>query len=296
MTAIPFDMLSRRNALAAMLLAPLLMTRVAGAAELPLWEVGAGIAGLRLPDYRGSDEASTYLLPVPYLVYRGDVVQADRGGIRGMLFERDRVQVNLSINGTPPARSDDNVARRGMADLKPVFEVGPTADVRLWRSRDRRIALDARAPLRAAMTAQTPPRHIGWLFSPGLNLHLHDVGRQQGWNANLAASALFADRRYHAHFYGVDAADALAGRPAYRASGGYGGMQLTLSLSKRFPAFWAGGFLRYDSVAGAVFADSPLVTARRGVSAGVALIWVFKRSSATVNAAGRDQPDESAAY
>jgi MipA family protein len=294
MPAILSNMFSRKNAVAAVLLLPLLTTRIGNAAELPLWELGAGVAGLRLPDYRGADESSTYLLPVPYLVYRGEVVQADRGGIRGMLFERDRVQVNISINGTPPARSDHNVARRGMADLKPVFEVGPTVDLNLWRSPDRRIALDARAPLRAGMTAQTPPRHIGWRFSPGLNLHLRDVARIPGWNANLAASALFADRRYHAHFYGVDAADALADRPAYRASAGYGGMQWTMSVSKRFPAFWAGGFLRYDSVAGAAFADSPLVRTRHGVSAGVALIWVFKQSAARVDVTDRDSIGEPA--
>ena len=37
----------------------------------PLWELGLGVAALRLPDYRGSDQSSTYLLPLPYVVYRG---------------------------------------------------------------------------------------------------------------------------------------------------------------------------------------------------------------------------------
>lgn len=279
---------------AGIMLLPVLACGPARAVELPLWEIGAGAAGLTLPDYRGADESESYLLPVPYLVYRGDVVRADRGGIRGTLFERERVQVNISINGTPPARSRNNAARRGMDDLKPVFEIGPTVDLGLWRSPDHMTRLDFRAPLRAAVTAQSSPRHVGWLFSPGLNLNLRNVMRLPGWNANLVVSALFSDRRYHTHFYGVDATQATADRPAYRVGGGYGGTQITLSVSKRFPAFWVGGFVRQDAVAGAAFADSPLVRKHHNVSAGVALIWVMKQSSATVDAADLDRPGEPA--
>ena len=31
--------------------------------QRPLWELGIGVAGLRLPDYRGSDQSNAYLLP-----------------------------------------------------------------------------------------------------------------------------------------------------------------------------------------------------------------------------------------
>jgi outer membrane scaffolding protein for murein synthesis (MipA/OmpV family) len=152
-----------------------------------------------------------------------------------------------------------------------------------------------RAPLRAAITAQSSPRHIGWLFSPGLNLSLRNVAGLPGWNATVLASALFGDRNYHRHFYGVDAADALPDRPAYRAAAGYGGTQLTLSMTKRFPAFWVGGFVRVDSVAGAAFADSPLVKKRHNVSGGLALIWVFRQSATTVDVTER-APAGTSAY
>ncbi|MGH9363054.1 MAG: hypothetical protein ACRD2T_14170, partial [Thermoanaerobaculia bacterium] len=39
----------------------------AAAEELPLWELGLGIGGFTLPDYRGSDQARGYVLPVPYV-------------------------------------------------------------------------------------------------------------------------------------------------------------------------------------------------------------------------------------
>jgi hypothetical protein len=57
-----------------------------------------------------------------------------------------------------------------------------------------------------------------------------------------------------------------------------------MALSKRFPGYWVGGFLRYDTLAGAVFDDSPLVRKRSAVSAGLAVTWVFGQSSRMVDA------------
>ena len=51
---------------------------LAHAEPLPLWELGAGAAVVSFPDYRGSDRQRSYLLPLPYVVYRGDVLQIDR--------------------------------------------------------------------------------------------------------------------------------------------------------------------------------------------------------------------------
>jgi len=45
-------------------------------AELrPEWEFGIGATAFTFPDYRGSDESRGYLLPFPYLIYRGDVLR-----------------------------------------------------------------------------------------------------------------------------------------------------------------------------------------------------------------------------
>jgi outer membrane protein len=68
-------------------------------------------------------------------------------------------------------------------------------------------------------------------------------------------------------------------RPAYTASGGYSGSHITFSLSKRFPRYAVADFMRYDSLAGAVFDDTQLAKKRDGVSAGIAVAWGFKQSS-----------------
>jgi hypothetical protein len=55
---------------------------VATPRELPLWEVGAGLFPSTFPAYRGSDDQQYYLLPFPYLVYRGNYLRVDREGLR----------------------------------------------------------------------------------------------------------------------------------------------------------------------------------------------------------------------
>jgi outer membrane scaffolding protein for murein synthesis (MipA/OmpV family) len=251
---------------------------------LPLWEAGLGVAGITLPNYRGSDQTSTYILPAPYFVYRGDFLKADRNGVRTRLFDNDKVEINLSLNATLPVQSRNNTARRGMADLRPTVELGPTASVHLWNADDRKTQLDFRAPLRTAITVESSPKQVGWLFAPSLNIDIRDPAGFGGWNLGMLAGPLFSSRKYNAYFYSVNPSEAAPGRPAYAARGGYSGMQFTTALSKRFPGYWVGGFLRYDTLSGAVFDDSPLVRRRSAVSAGVAISWIFGQSTQMVNA------------
>ncbi len=265
-------------------MAGLLSSAAAHAEALPLWELGLGVAGISLPDYRGSDERSTYVLPAPYFVYRGKLLKADRNGVRSMLFDSDRVDITLGLNATLPVNSRNNAARAGMENLKPSIEVGPTMSVNLWKSSNEKMKLDFRAPLRTAITVESSPRQIGWLFSPNLNLDVRDPAGFSGWNLGLLGGILVNSRKNNAYFYSVDSAEATATRPAYAAPGGYAGSQFTMALSKRFPRYWVGGFVRYDSLAGAVFEDSPLVKKRSSVWAGFAISWIFSESSRMVTA------------
>jgi outer membrane scaffolding protein for murein synthesis (MipA/OmpV family) len=263
-------------------LAAMLALSVSHAEDRPLWELGAGVGTITLPDYRGSDESHTYVLPVPYFVYRGEHLKADRNGIRGMLYNSDFVDFNISVNGTIPVHSKDNAARRGMADLKPAIEVGPTANFTLWHAADEKMKVDFRMPLRTSITVESSPKNIGWVFAPSLNLDIRDPAGMTGWNLGFLAGPIFNDRKYNDHFYSVSAADATPTRPAYQARGGFAGSQATMAVTKRFPRFWVGGYTRYDSLAGAVFKDSPLVRKQNNFSAGFAIAWVFNQSGQLV--------------
>jgi outer membrane scaffolding protein for murein synthesis (MipA/OmpV family) len=256
----------------------------ASAAELPLWELGAGVAGLTLPDYRGSDEGRAWLLPLPYVIYRGKFLKADRHGIRGTLFDSDRLDLNLSVAASLPVNSAHNAARAGMPDLEPSLELGPSLEVVLWRAHEGRESLTLRLPVRAAFTLEASPQSIGWVAAPHLNLDLAGRGALAGWNVGLLAGPIYGSRRQHEYFYSVAPQFATATRPAYDAPGGYAGLQFIAAVSRRFDGFWAGAFVRADTLSGAAFEASPLVRRSSYFAAGAGIAWVLGRSQQRVEA------------
>ena len=96
----------------AALLAAAFLTPLCCAKEAPLWEFGLGAGAIAFQDYRGSDTTHAYPLPVPYVVYNGKFLKADRDGVRGTLFNQDWLEINLSFNLTTPVRSDRSEERR----------------------------------------------------------------------------------------------------------------------------------------------------------------------------------------
>jgi hypothetical protein len=245
---------------------------------LPLWELGLGAAALQVPHYRGSDQNHSWLLPVPYVVYRGTIFKSDREGTRAVLLDTERLDIDLSLAASPPAGQGGNRARAGMPDLPAQLELGPRVNWRLGKGAGWK--LDLRLPLRAVFSVGAHPQAIGWTSTPVLNLDLE----LRGWNIGLQGGPLLGTRRLHATFYDVASAYATATRPAYAAPGGYAGWGLTASASRRFGDGWLAAFVRSDSVAGAVFGGSPLVRQRHNASFGLAASWVFKVSDARVAA------------
>lgn len=251
------------------LIAFCLLASTARAGDLPRWELGLGLAGLSIPDYRGSDEQRGYLLPLPYVQYRGEMFQIDREGAHGKLFASEHVRLELSVNAGPPARSDDSEARRGMPDIDPTVEVGPSLEIYLAHDR----AWSIRLPWRAvAATDLSRVDGIGWVFAPNLN---YEARRLDGWGFGAAVGPLYASEKYHDYYYEVLPIHDTVTRPAYDASGGYSGSRMTFTASRRFPDFWVGAFARYDYLSGAAFEDSPLVKKKSSFMAGVGVAWVL---------------------
>jgi MipA family protein len=252
------------------------------AEELPLWEAGAGIGVTTLPHYRGSDQSRTWVLPVPYVVYRGESIKVDDDRrIRGLFG--DKTELEFSLNGSPPAKNND--ARRGMPDLDATLEIGPSLNITLFRSERRSERLELRLPVRSVIASDFSHfRQAGWIFQPNLSLDFRNVLGNRGWNLGVQGSLVYTDRRYNQYFYAVDPVFATAERPAFDPGGGYGGTTLLATVSKRFPNFWIGAFAKWDSVGGAVFSDSPLVRTRNNLSGGLGIAWILEASSAKVEA------------
>ncbi len=247
--------------------------------ELPQWELGIGVAPLTVPTYRGSSRQRNFVFPVPFVVYRGDWLRVDRGGAQGLLWESDRVELDVSADGAVPAESTDDGPRAGMEDLAPIVELGPSLEVLVDENDQRRLELQL--PVRAAVAIESGrTNQQGWKFHPQLNYDAPDL--ISGWDIGISAGPIFGSRTYHGYYYDVPPSAQRPDRPAYRADAGYSGASLLASASQRFDDMWVGGFIRYDNLSGAAFEESPLVETQHAVSAGFAVSWVLWTSEATV--------------
>lgn len=249
--------------------------------ELPLWEIGLFGGGGRLPHYRGSDEYKTYALPLPFFIYRGKVLRANREGVKGIFWETDRLETGLSLNGNPPV-DDDNNARAGMPELGAIAEIGPMLR---WSLLDPQTPdpLYAVAAVRAAISVDTHDLDVGHEgFRGELKLIYRNKSWFKRWGAIVGAQASveFADREFHRYFYEVEPRYAAADRPAYTPDGGYSGFSLSANATKKLNRrLTLGTYYRWDNLAGTTYADSPLVKTENNHIVGVALIWNIHRSA-----------------
>jgi len=254
----------------------------AAAEERPRWELGVGFGGVSVPDYRGSDERRHYAIPFPYVVYRGDVLKADREGARAELLGSKDFHLDFNMGVSPPVSNQKNQARAGMPSRPAAIELGPALDATLYRSPDDLLKLKFRLPFSYGVTLGSSVGTNGWQTAPKLVMDIRNVLSVEGLTLGLQAGAVFGSRQRFAYYYDVAPQYATADRPTYRANGGYGGMLTMATLGKRFDRFWVGGFARYDNLAGAEFADSPLVKTRHYAVFGLAAAWVIGQSSEMV--------------
>ena len=67
----------RAHLLCAAALAAACHAPCAAAREEPLYEFGLGVGAIAFEDYRGSDTAHAYPLPLPYFLYNGKFLKAN---------------------------------------------------------------------------------------------------------------------------------------------------------------------------------------------------------------------------
>ena len=246
---------------------------------LPLWELGAGLASLELPQYIGSDQRIRSTIPIPYFVYRGESIKISRETFSGKIFERADLLIDLSADFSLPVDSAENKARQGMEDIDFVAEVGPAIRYTLLRNAAGHRTFSIEIPLRAAL--QSNLRYLdyeGWRLNPRVRVQRYwGPWRLSGW-----AGLYWNSEAYNQLYYGVSPNEANSQRPTYAADSGYGGWALSASLSYRHERWWVGGFVRWNDINGASFADSPLALQSSNVGIGLAAAWIFKTSTETV--------------
>ena len=243
---------------------------------LPLWEVGAFGVAVSQQAYPGAAERVNRGLALPYLIYRGEFLRADRGSAGIRALKTPTFEVDVGVAASFGSNANDSEVRRGMPKLGTRVEFGPRLKWNLGPGPGNS-RLRAEFPLRGVFDLNDGLAHKGMAFEPRLILEGRAPG---GWGYSTSIGALWGDRRLADTFYGVAPIFATPRRAAYVADSGLVAWRLSAEVSRNLsPDLRLFGFARADSVAGAANEASPLVQRKVGTSVGLGLAYAWKRSS-----------------
>jgi len=243
----------------------------------PLWEIGAFALGVTQQAYPGSDTQLQRALALPFVVYRGQWLRADRETLGLRALKTDRVELDLGLAGSFGGGGDEIDARRGMRELGTLVELGPRLKLDLgdgpgggrWR---------VDFPLRGVFDLNDRGSYRGLAFEPRL---LFERQTTDGWRYGTGLSVILADSRLAQDFYGVGPQDATPWRPAYAARAGLVATRLSVSATRSLGRDWrVFGFARLETVQGAANEASPLVRKKGGASMGLGVSYTWMRSQA----------------
>lgn len=244
----------------------------------PRIEIGAAAGFFYLPDYPGADESHSRILPVPYFIYRGNVVRAEReGGIRTRFYRAEKFEFDLSFDAAFPVNSAQNNARQGMEDLDWIGEIGPRFIYHIFDT--PKMKLDFYLPLRVvASTDFTRVDNRGAVVNPEFAFRRRALGRDDVAIAAYLGMTI-ASQRLMDYFYTIDAQYATPTRPQYRAEPGELATNASVFLVKELPhkiTLFAGN--SWNFYGNAKNRLSPLLRDRETVSYSLGVVWRFYES------------------
>ncbi len=241
----------------------------------PVWEFGGLGVAVSQQAYPGASQRVSRGLVLPYFIYRGELLRADRDtvGLRAILTPD--FEVDIGFAGALGSNSDDIDVRRGMPDLGTLVQFGPRLK---WNISDApgRGRVRAEFALRGVYDLSDGLRYKGVNFEPRL---LYETLLPGGWQVGTSAGLVIGNRKFGDTYYGVAPQFATAQRPAYAAESGLVTWRLGATVSKALtPDLRWFSFARLDSVSGAANRDSPLVQKDTGATVGAGLIYTWARS------------------
>jgi outer membrane scaffolding protein for murein synthesis (MipA/OmpV family) len=228
-----------------------------------LWELNIAAFGRYGPSYPASEDSQGDFVPLPFPVYRGTFLRVGDdtdSPIRGRVFRRDRIKLDIDFDLVFGSDSDDIAARTGMPDLDLLLELGPELELQFvdrgFLAADAFLALQLRG---AFSWDGLDPTFEGLVYSPELKF-TRDFDKS-GRRVKLRITPTFASDGYMDYYYEVTPDFATTQRSAFAPTGGYLGTEIALSL--RVPVarrleLWGG--IRQGFYQGAKNEGSPLFT------------------------------------
>jgi len=238
------------------------------------WTLGLGAGVFDYNLYPGAKATNRLVLPVPYFTFRSDRFEIDRG-IKSFLYNSETIVLDISADFGLPADSDDTQARKGMPDLDFMVQLGPSLEF-LLNDKDKNY-FDVRfeIPVRVAyVTDFNSADNIGYLVEPRFSFN-HRRSARTGLSQKATIGLKFATEDYHAYYYDVATEYSSATRAEFKSDAGFGGGFVDYSIRYKTSNFVYWMLLRYQSLNGAVFEDSPLVLKNDYYFVGLGFAWII---------------------
>jgi MipA family protein len=247
------------------------------------YEIGGGAFGVQWPNYPGARDSTFWLLPFPYVVYRGDVIRSDDEGTRAKLKASKYYEVGLSFGFKFPVKSSDNLTRNGMPNLDPVVSTGPQVLFRLVR--DEKQKLNLRTGLRAALSVSSSfefnPR--GFVFFQALDYWRY-LDSSKATTMIVGLKNDIANKKYNSYFYSVTPEYANSSRNSFEANAGVFQTNLYAGVIHSITS-------KLNIFAGANVSDfslsknknSPLLETQTNFGYAFGFFWLFMESDEKIN-------------
>ena len=241
------------------------------------WNIGLGLGAFEYHLYPGAKNTNRILLPAPYFTFRSPRFEIDRG-IKSFLYHSKNMVVDISADFGLPVDSDDTQARKGMPDLDFMLQLGPSLELLLNDKSKNYFDLRFEIPIRTALVSDfRGVENIGYLLEPRISIN-HRRLAKTGLSQKATLGLKFATQEFHAYYYDVADEFVTADRPAYKTNGGFGGSFMKYRISYKTSDFIYWAFVRYQSLHGAEFVDSPLVVKEDYLLLGFGFAWIFASS------------------
>ncbi|PCI07078.1 MAG: hypothetical protein COB77_05480 [Gammaproteobacteria bacterium] len=241
------------------------------------WVLGMGIGLFEYHLYPGAKESNHLLLPVPYFTFRSPAFEIDRG-FKGFLYHSKKVVIDISADFGLPVDSDDTQARKGMPDLDLVLQVGPSVAFILNDENSHYFGTRFELPVRVAIATDfRSVENTGFLLEPRISFN-HQRRGKTGIAQKVIIGLKFATQDFHAYYYDVADEFSTNARATFTSDAGFGGgfVNYRISYKTNDLVYWS--FLRYQSLRGAKFEDSPLVLQKDYFFVGFGFAWLFAGS------------------
>lgn len=241
------------------------------------WTLGAGLAVIDYNLYPGAKSSNSLLLPIPYFTFRSPRFEIDRG-IKSFLYQSETIVLDISADFGLPVDSDESQARNGMPDLDLMLQLGPSVEFLLNDKNKNYFDVRFEVSLRAAYALDLRDvQSIGYLFEPRFSFNHRRLART-GLSQKATIGLKFATQDFHAYYYDVSTEFVTSERALFKSDAGFAGSFLKYRISYKTSDFVYWTFLRYQSLRGAEFEDSPLVLQKDYYFFAVGLSWIFASS------------------